>query len=1129
MDILNKRKYLLHLMFAACVLLGGVNSVFAQGGGQFYFTGLVAPQGSMSAMGSGTHAVYLRWDIIEGDMPSDLKEIVLLRDGLEISRSDPNQLMNAAEIDALYAGAIQERRRLEMMRWLTEADPTATGTIGERITLMASTNTFWNSLASRIDFNVARAHHRAYLDTSASAVHHYELQAVSLTNIVKRIGYLTVDATTAKTLPSGLNFHQVFKSRCDAPEASKDDGAVYINWDMPGTTVIERISNNLMIAGFDLYRTTGNVVATGSPAPRSMRALAAAASHDANGNLVLAGLEKVNDQPVLVTPDQPSNESGKLGWNPPISQFQETAAAVAARGLKPGDTRAYYLVPRDFTGNYGATVAAFISIPDLRKPVAPWHVHTILNSAAPLAADKFILEWPAVDVRNYSDDHQVNRQYCNLATARNDGELRYVAADGNCASDTQAVIKLDATKYLIYRFDDIQTARSFSDSDGDGYSDISERTVVDATRSITTPGVACNAAVNHGGVSYLASMAPNHVLASTAVTRPDGRKLLQFKDATPVPPSGSTSSTVYWYRIASVDASGNISPLSKPIRAFFPSRQFPSRTNLDTTLQVGTAASCTYFTTTKSNLLALYPFGKDLTGDADTMRVSCTIGRAGHVADIALDNLLIGGVGARLTKPVCGQFIRDCDNGAALTTSYLDAAGNVLATHVSTGQDLSPSCPQVGYRTVLEKSCIIQVPGGVSPVQPNSPGQVVDAAEWPLINYTGSQCIKVYREINGESEHFQTLCPPQVYPVKLDMPALGGGKVCISIAEMTADGEVSAKQQIPCVIMADGGSPAAPQLTGLTFDSPANQSIVNWMPPEQPVAGTIFEWYWKGADDLAGQTVHSKFIGHAGHTRQNGALQDILDLTPEQAGTNWQEEWCVRGRSVGYAKSGNEENALSQWSSELCSSRLPATATPPAYLPWPKINAANKLGDLAVTFVSDTTGLLSGYPVIQLSNPVAFPASCILNTNADINLNKLPPGSETGSCANFCSTLETSVTNGLGFVVYRQRSKTDPVLGLMNATDYSQVSPLINRMQCQITQRPTTSVAGVTTPYISTLNDPFISLLWVTSLPDWQGLYVTFVDKYPHAYHDWYRYQLVYFDTNAEITGYRATPWVKEP
>ena len=1143
--MINRLKYMCRTLVAvmAGVLAFAGNAVAE--GNQFYFTAMVAPMGSMSAPGSNAKAVFLRWDVVEGVLPADLKEVVLLRDGNELARVNPNLLMTVAEINGIYSGAFQERRRLEMERWLSESGP-ENGSIGEKVLSKLQTDSFWGAFASRVDFSIALARHRGFLDTTATAGNHtYELQAVSsgAPAVIRRIGQLTIDTTVFKTIPAAVNFKQVAQARCDAPDRAKDDGAVYLNWGMPGATAVERIANNLMTAGFDIYRTTANVEAIVGGAPtNNIRALAAAASHDANGNVVLAGLEKVNDQPVLVTPNQLATESAKLGWNPEMSQFQETASEVVARGLKPGDTRAYYLVPRDFTGNYGATIGAYITVPDLTPPVAPWHVHTTLNSAAAADVDKFMLEWPAVDARNYADDHQVNRQYCNLGTALSDGELAFVAADENCAATSPAVVKLDAVKYLVYRFDNIQTARNFSDSDGDGFSDIAERFVPDPlnhpditrptdTSLVGTPSYdPAKDACAPAGLTGPALVAT--VTSAAVVTRNDGRKVFQFKDATPVPPPGATESPVYWYRIASVDNRGNISSLSKPIRAFFPSRQFPARSGLAGTIQVGKASVCSYVTSLQDNFLLLYPYGRDLSGDAKTMQVSCSSasGATSAQVDFAIKPQLFGGMGARLAADACTQFRQVCGSPTALTTGYLDNSGTVMASYTFNSADLA-YCPLMNHRTELSKTC---AGGGTNLVTYSPPGEVVDPGEWPLINYTGSQCIKVYREIGGNSEHYETLCPPQDWPVKLDMASLGGEKVCISVAEMTNDGEVSAKVQIPCVVMAPDGPPAAPQLTGYTFSSATNASTLSWLPPEQPVAGTIIEWFWKGADSSVGQTMFSKFVGHAGHSRQDGSLQDVLALTPEQTGTGWQEEWCVRARSVGYAKSGNEEDALSAWSPQYCSVRLPATVAAPTYLPWPKIPTVKKLGDLHADFLP---GLLTGTPVIRLSDSeIVFPPNTAITqvpVCSDTGQGCVPVLPQIGYTTSFCSILQNSVSGGLGFVAYRQGSSVAPIDAYGNPIneqqygDYMQVSPLIDRMQCAV--KNWLNLAGLQ-PYAE-INDPFIYLLYLGGydFTNWPGYRMAFVDWHPHVYKHWYRYQLVYFDSKGEITGYRQTNWVQEP
>ena len=248
-----------------------------------------------------------------------------------------------------------------------------------------------------------------------------------------------------------------------------------------------------------------------------------------------------------------------------------------------------------------------------------------------------------------------------------------------------------------------------------------------------------------------------------------------------------------------------------------------------------------------------------------------------------------------------------------------------------------------------------------------------------------------------------------------------------------------------------------------------------------------------------------------------------VNITDEQLGTDWEELWCFRGRSVGKAKNGSTAGVLSDWSALRCDIRLPAGEELPDYIPWPKIDVPSKFsdGDLLARYLpSDQVPvvLLSEtfidelIPDCETSNIIPCDPSsqddCLPGYQSDV----------TARCPDFCTKLHNSVAGRLGFVAYRQTA--DDIASAATYSDYIQVSPLISTFYCFMDYGPSTPIGE--------LDDAYLFLIdFNTGSLNWDGPRMVFVDNAPHIENRWYRYQFVYFDSLGEITGYRQTDWLQ--
>lgn len=1093
----------------------------AAAGEQFYFTGMVAPEGSLSSPGHSLLTVYLRWDQMEGSLPEDLAQFRLLRDGEEVGTFPADAVMAAEEIAALYAGPEQQRRYLEMLARLIAWGQGQTPAVKVTKTNFASVlhelllnDRHWGYFAARNDVNAAIARYRAYRDTEVSGgIHTYELQAVSVGGSAVKVGAIQLDIGTAQTLASAGGLAQIDLGRCDAPENNKDHGAVALTWELPGDSMGDRYIGSLLTSGYDIYRSTENVPA--ADAGMDLRALAGGILHKGDGSIPLPDLEKLNDEPVVISSqDAGTEETRNKGWNPPFFQFLETAKDLAAQGLQPGDTRAYYIVPRDFTGNYGATAGILVTVPDKAAPPPPWAVHTVND---PYGDGSFVLEWDHVDVQGFYRRHQHGRTYCNLRTARFDHELLWVPEGENCSTDHQIAVDLDVAEYLVYRFDSAADAAAFTDSDGDGWADSAEREILSvdppADPPLTAPGTACNPDAGPADLGDAQNHLVTRVNASEAVDRSKGRRVLHYQDTVPVENRGR----VYWYRIASVDWNNNISPLSAPTRGFFPDRQRPQPcTPTEEGGFILGELECGYRVEDKPE--SPY-YAVDTTAGADAAYVETSCGYDPENMQRILSRIVqlpTGERGVAFDNPLCQQLEKNCSGQKELFLRFLSPKWEVLGER--TLDYSSGSCGALS-RSLLVDDCTDPT---IRQVQSGDTVRGTLVIDCPTAE---DECLTLYRDIGDQSPRLTTECPPPEQPFHFDtvgLVSMGGDQICLSAAKQNQNNEVSTEVRLPCFRVADrvnteAVAPPQPlEITCLPSDpgSDAAAARLAWLPPEQPVVGSIIEWYRKGGENAA---AFSDFIPHAGASADDGSRSAEVEIPPEPEGSGWEEEWCFRVRSVAHA--GN----LSDWSAARCAVRQPADDPLPQYIPWPKIPVPPALGDIDARYLP-----VDNMPVLLLTGPIDELSDCHDITNMpppctgdkqSACLQRGPESPVTFYCSNICETLNQGLAEGpgLNFVVYRQ--STADREDSEQFGDYVQVSPLIDMLHCQADYTGTSPETSV--------QDPFIKLVDFSTGHAWEGNRLVFADHYPSIQGHWYRYQLVYFDDSGEITGHRQTDWIQ--
>lgn len=1038
---------------------------------QFYFVGRIAPAGSIDAAGAGTPMVYLRWDTLEGEVPPEITGFRLKRDGVLVDSFPARGQMNAQEIAALYAGDAQRRRLLETaavlkLRALDAGRDVNAADYASEIERLLRTDTSFAFLASRNDFNLARARYRGWLDTVPPSLTEYELLAVNAQGEERRVGLLDIDPTQPQAVLPADDFEQVSQGDCDRIEAARDHYTVALSWRAPGTDpndarLADALASQILVTGYDLYRDTENLPDNVTePTLRDIAGEAAQVRASAAGRVDLAGLELVND---VLLPASGAPEGGPA--------FLETRDQLAAAGLRPGDRRTYYLVPRDFTGNYGPAVAEIVTVPNLTRPQVPWDVETYAVTGE--AEDALEFSWSAVNLDNYLRENSGGRVFCDLERARETGIVDYVAPGQTCGVDVERSLRVDVTGYRVFRFSDFDTASRYLDADGDGFSDAAER-------NAGKPGAQCDfeSPAPAGGGALLP---PEQIDLQTVSLPNSGRQIVRFRDTVPA----QTPGEVAWYRIASVASDGQISALSAPVRGMFPDRSLPDKGRMTITTRVSETCDCG-FEAVDTNA----PWGfADRFGTSDHVNLFCDGDPLGTVATRDLANPDSASCQALAQAVSDGKC---ADVSAVYPTSFgrlddLRSSGSVCSASLPPATSLCSS----GQVALVPRSCQTRVLA----LGEDSSG---DAEIVYTPSRSSEECAEIFQTINGVSSVVASSC------------GQGGGAVDYTVSNETFCGyaqvrndnaQGSKRTQIPCFTAADPDltDPSAPQPVGLAFDD--TRASIRWRLPSEPLSSTLIELT---RDDGAELVLGSAPVQEA---PPGGVHQFALDVPAVGAAD---ERWCVRLRSVARAPAG-QDAAQSGWTPPLCVSR-DAALPPPEYLPWPIVPTAPRGEAIAahIPFGNGSAEIAALSPQIELAAFGGLQKSCDVaqfNTGLYPRLACEPAGE---------SAILTAAGEIPSFVVYRQARRPDGSEGAL-----VQASPRIDGMHFEA------AGSASAARFTRRANDPYLRVVQRNATADQYA--IVFVDPAPLLAGYDYRYQLVFMSDDNRLLEWRETGWVSAP
>ena len=960
-----------------------LTSAWANANQPFYFVAKQAPEASLTMQGVQSQAIYLRWDILEGDIPSDITQFNLYRDDTLIGQFPAQQLLSAQQVTSLYQSPTQTRRLLETLTLLKEEsvlDPNLmeidVNNYGAEIIARIQRDNYWAQLASKRDFNIAIARNRGTIDKPGIGIFEYELRALTSAMEMRRIGLVSVDTRQSQSLLPVPSFQQLSLSQCDIPDI-KDHYSVALNWAAAGElNMADRVANQLFIGGYDLYRSTENVAATITVAPnRDLASEAANLSFNNKGQVNFTDLERVNDTLITISAD----------FDASTPEWLETHADLDAAGLKPGDRRAYYLVARDFTGNFGPTIGTIVTVGDMSRPPTPWDIEVYLSEEN----QQVELSFERIDKDSYLESFGGSKRVCNISE---DGAISFVGREESCAEQRHKIIQTQVSDYLLYRFDNFADASRFKDSDGDGFSDRAER----------PSSMQCQPAAQAGGSMVMSSFNTQELDNHTRIIVADQEPALQKGD-------------IYWYRLAAKSNAGRLSFLSEPVRVNFPDRSLPESPLVSVSYPGDGSENCgcelDYQTSADP-----WSFAVD-NRLGSSINLSCN----GNSYVITQKDISSGNASACQANYPPGNLASDCAMGGQISSA---SSSFSCSDSIPSGTDFCGS----GTMTLKPVACdSVAAPAGVVV------GPLTITAKATQLG----QCVSIYQQVLGSSFKVSSSCGKSG---RSDTFVFEKGEFCGHAVTHDENNNISAATRIDCRQVLDSSasdSLIAPRIN--TLELGQDFASVNIALPTQQQTIVEVELVRKLPTQSDVQILRTGIASNAENTSNVN-----FDL-PVLAGAN--DQWCARARIHG-ANENVGSPKLSVWSKQRCELRASSAATLPKWLSWPGLKPANREVDLMVKTNSDFGFSPNSSPVRTGLHIPLYTAQngCRLRPYSITLFGDVEqaPISQGSALVNLdCSAVERSTLVGaystqLNFIVFRQNRKNNQI------SNFKQVSPLID-------------------------------------------------------------------------------------
>ena len=874
---------------------------------QFYFVAKEGRLGSLSQTAKDDYGVYLRWDLMEGELPLDISTLVLLRvqgdTETELLNVDATAVMSNKEIAAMFQEGSAQRTLFETIDAISKNEsPTCTNAnisnIGEVVSSCLEDN-YWSFLASKVNFNIAKARYRAYLDIAYDRDQESVEYILVGKNAAKTkeliLGKTTVSLKLTSSVLMANNFTQIIDSKCNDNRYGLDDYKVALYWKNGGENATEFFANGLMISGYDLYYSTKptSEYSLDFAEKLDIRELAQNLPHDAQGNVILKehGIAKANE--TLITMGEKDADGTK-----PV--YVESSQEIQERGFLAGEKRYYFLVPRDFTGNYGPTAFIEVTIPDLLPPPAPINPRTIEVDGKPE------LIWDTVKFPNYVHYHKNDMKVCSTETIQAQSRVRFVDIDESCTDENGIILNFNVAKYYVYRFDNGADAAGFEDLDLDGYNDFYE---TDETKCSPDFPVGINSNL-------------------VAIIDQTDETTIHFKDLDAV------KAQFYWYRVVSVTESQIASNLTSPIRAFAPKRDLlpaPSMSVVDRRAIISTEVKeSSDSTIAQDNTSSATRVEIDFFDEKFSLPLNVSSMSASLSSALKGKLFSMQGGSAKITFYNENTFIKS-------RTFNMASVFNFNAVRADDKKTL------LGYAIIDSKTLFMldEVRVVLTDGLQASRECVEFEFEQDFIDeYAGKACLETTLAVGNSRYKYSRDCSLERVK-EFCLHSLNGDMVSVGVRAVLYSGLATQSVFGNYVTAQEVDAPNEPSLAGIEMDIATLKATISVQPQMEKVTGTMVYLYEKNSDKTFTTTVT-----HIGKDNPSELIDaNITGITAISIG----DTWCAKAKTIGL------DGQMSKWSLPICQEIL-AEDENRDNLMWPEIqNAVGIVNqDLNISFNAET-------------------------------------------------------------------------------------------------------------------------------------------------------------------------------